>query len=94
LIKVLLALADWGYMINLFNLLPIGSMDGGRVAATLSPWLPAGGLSLGGEGGVVGVAHMGYKPYFDSFSLRLCFCFACVRVFVVLFVFCTPSFHG
>ena len=36
------------YMINLFNLLPIGSMDGGRVAETLSPWLPAGGLVLGG----------------------------------------------
>jgi len=48
--KVLLALADWGYLINLFNLLPIGSMDGGRVAATLSPWLPAGGLALGGGG--------------------------------------------
>jgi len=51
LIKVLLALADWGYMINLINLLPVGSMDGGRVAATLSPWLPAGGLALGGAGG-------------------------------------------
>jgi hypothetical protein len=24
-------------------------MDGGRVAGTLSPWLPAGGLVLGGD---------------------------------------------
>lgn len=47
--QVLLALADWGYLINLFNLLPVGAMDGGRVAGTLSPWLPAGGLALGGD---------------------------------------------
>jgi Zn-dependent protease len=28
--QLLIALADFGYMINLFNLLPIGSMDGGE----------------------------------------------------------------
>ena len=30
--QLLFALAQWGYMINLFNLAPIGSMDGGRIA--------------------------------------------------------------
>ena len=29
--QLLYALADFGFMINLFNLLPIGSMDGGRI---------------------------------------------------------------
>ena len=41
------ALADFGYMINLFNLLPIGSMDGGRVANAISPWFSAAGLAGG-----------------------------------------------
>ena len=30
--QLLMALGDWGFMINLFNLLPIGGLDGGRVA--------------------------------------------------------------
>ena len=36
-------------MINLFNLLPIGGLDGGRVADALHPALPAIGL-VGGVG--------------------------------------------
>eukprot|EP00588_Corethron_pennatum_P005372 CAMPEP_0194284744 /NCGR_PEP_ID=MMETSP0169-20130528/28467_1 /TAXON_ID=218684 /ORGANISM="Corethron pennatum, Strain L29A3" /LENGTH=238 /DNA_ID=CAMNT_0039030657 /DNA_START=11 /DNA_END=723 /DNA_ORIENTATION=- len=36
--QLLFALADFGYMINLFNLLPIGSLDGGRICGALSPW--------------------------------------------------------
>lgn len=47
--QLLMALGDWGLMINLFNLLPIGSLDGGRVADALSPALPPLGL-LGGCG--------------------------------------------
>eukprot|EP00397_Hematodinium_sp_SG-2012_P021630 GEMP01022357.1.p1 GENE.GEMP01022357.1~~GEMP01022357.1.p1 ORF type:complete len:360 (+),score=46.28 GEMP01022357.1:69-1148(+) len=43
------ALAHWGFMINLFNLLPIGSLDGGRVAGALSKWLlPVGVVGCGG----------------------------------------------
>jgi Zn-dependent protease len=38
----------WGYMINAFNLLPIGSMDGGRIAGAVSPWIGVGGLGCGG----------------------------------------------
>ena len=45
-----LALSQWGCMINLFNLLPIGMLDGGRIAGALSKWtLPVGiGLSAAG----------------------------------------------
>lgn len=44
-------------MINLFNLFPIGSMDGGRVANALSPWLGAGGVAFGGYLAFQGVIH-------------------------------------
>ena len=37
--QLLMALGDWGFMINLFNLLPIGGLDGGRVADALHPAL-------------------------------------------------------
>jgi Zn-dependent protease len=33
------ALAYSGFLLNLFNLLPIGFLDGGRVVTALSPWL-------------------------------------------------------
>jgi len=46
--QLLYALADFGFMINLFNLLPIGSMDGGRIASALSPYAGVAGLGLGG----------------------------------------------
>ena len=46
--QLLYALADFGYMINLFNLLPLGSMDGGRIAGALSPYAGVVGLGLGG----------------------------------------------
>lgn len=46
--QLLFALADFGFMINLFNLLPIGSLDGGRVASALSPYAGVAGLGLGG----------------------------------------------
>jgi Zn-dependent protease len=36
-------------MINLFNLLPIGSMDGGRIANAISPYFGLAGLA-GGAG--------------------------------------------
>lgn len=46
--QLLFALADFGFMVNLFNLLPIGSMDGGRVVGALSPNAGLAGLGLGG----------------------------------------------
>lgn len=46
--QLLFALADFGFMINLFNLLPIGMMDGGRICSALSPYAGVAGLGLGG----------------------------------------------
>ncbi len=46
--QLLYALADFGLMINLFNLLPIGSLDGGRIGAAVSPYFGAAGLVAGG----------------------------------------------
>ncbi|MGV3772770.1 MAG: site-2 protease family protein [Verrucomicrobiales bacterium] len=34
-----LALAYTGFFLNLFNLVPIGFLDGGRIVTVLSPWL-------------------------------------------------------
>ena len=39
-----LELASFGFMINLFNLLPVPPLDGGRVAAAISPWIWVVGL--------------------------------------------------
>jgi Zn-dependent protease len=41
--QLLFALADFGFMVNMFNLLPLGSMDGGRIAGALSPWAHVAG---------------------------------------------------
>ncbi|MDB6026244.1 MAG: peptidase [Verrucomicrobiales bacterium] len=42
------ALAFTGFFLNLFNLMPIGFLDGGRIATALSPWLwLVGTISVG-----------------------------------------------
>jgi Zn-dependent protease len=46
--QLLFALADFGFMVNLFNLLPVGVLDGGRIASALSPYAGVAGLGLGG----------------------------------------------
>jgi Zn-dependent protease len=40
------ALAYMGFLLNLFNLAPVGFLDGGRVATALSPWLWVVGLGV------------------------------------------------
>src|ERR1700726_3466926 len=42
--RMFLALAYSGFFLNLFNLIPITPLDGGRIAAAISPWLWAVGL--------------------------------------------------
>ncbi|MCW2962242.1 MAG: peptidase [Thermoleophilia bacterium] len=44
--EMLMALAFTGYFLNLFNLVPLSPLDGGRIAAALSPKLWIGGLVL------------------------------------------------
>ena len=55
--QLLYALADWGLMINLFNLLPLGSLDGGRIGSAISPYF-----------GVIGVAGSGALIYYGGIS--------------------------
>jgi Zn-dependent protease len=45
---LLIALAWTGYWLNLFNLTPIGTLDGGRIVTALSPWLWIPGLAIMG----------------------------------------------
>jgi len=59
--QLLYAVADFGYMINLFNMLPIGMMDGGRICGALSPYAGLAGLGIGG--GMIG-ADMISNPIF------------------------------
>ena len=41
-----LALAYTGFFLNLFNLMPVGFLDGGRVITALSPWLWIVGFAI------------------------------------------------
>ncbi len=43
---ILIALASAGYFLNLFNLLPVGFLDGGRIVTALSRWLWLPGMVL------------------------------------------------
>jgi Zn-dependent protease len=40
------ALAYSGYFLNLFNLVPLGQLDGGRIVSAISPWLWVIGLGV------------------------------------------------
>jgi Zn-dependent protease len=40
------ALAYSGFLLNLFNLTPVGMLDGGRVVTALSPWLSLVGFAI------------------------------------------------
>jgi len=41
-----LALAYSGYFLNLFNLMPVGMLDGGRIVNAITPWLLLPGLAI------------------------------------------------
>ncbi len=43
---LLIALAWIGYWLNLFNLTPVGQLDGGRIVTAISPWLWIPGVAL------------------------------------------------
>ena len=43
---IFIALAWFGYFLNLFNLTPVGMLDGGRIATALSRWLWLPGFTL------------------------------------------------
>ena len=41
------ALASTGFLINLFNLIPISPLDGGRIVGVISRWLWVAGYAIG-----------------------------------------------
>ena len=65
------ALAYTGFFLNLFNLAPIGFLDGGRIVTALSPWLWLVGLVI--VGGML-IVH-------PSFILILILIFSVPRLF-------------
>src|SRR5436190_15272527 len=44
--RLLVALAFSGFFLNLFNLAPVGFLDGGRIVTALSPWLWLVGIAI------------------------------------------------
>jgi Zn-dependent protease len=44
--QLLRALAYFGFLINLFNLIPLTPLDGGRVTSLLSKWFNVAGLAI------------------------------------------------
>ncbi len=65
------ALAYTGFFLNLFNLIPTGFLDGGRIVTALSPWL-----------WLVGVAIAGLLLFFQfNLILLMVFVFSLPRLF-------------
>lgn len=55
---LLIALADFGYILNFSNLLPIEPLDGGRIANSVSSYFNVTGLFIGGLFVYNGVADL------------------------------------
>ncbi|MHB8521562.1 MAG: site-2 protease family protein [Limisphaerales bacterium] len=68
---IFLGLTYVGFLLNLFNLAPVGFLDGGRIVTALSPWLWLVGIVIIG---VLMVTHF-------NFLLFLIFIFSLPRVF-------------
>jgi Zn-dependent protease len=64
-----LALSHWGCMVNLFNLLPIGMLDGGRIAGALSKWTLPAGFALA----CTGIWTFPHNPIMYLTALSACF---------------------
>jgi len=54
---LLMALASVGFLLNLFNMIPISPLDGGRIAGAISRWFWAVGYAVG-----IGVFMLTYSP--------------------------------
>jgi Zn-dependent protease len=79
--QILYALADFGYMINLVNLLPIGSMDGGRWVGALSKYVGVAGTGLGG-----------YMAYTGAFSNPLFYLIVLAGAYETFWRFYDPHY--
>ena len=71
------ALAYVACFLNLFNLVPVGFLDGGRIAAALSPWLWVAGYAV--MGGYFALEVAGVRP--PSFLVVLILLLGLPRLF-------------
>jgi len=55
---LLLQLSTFGFMLNLFNMLPVPPLDGGRITAAVSPWIWMPGVFL-----LLGIIARDYVNY-------------------------------
>lgn len=55
--QLLISLADFGYMINLFNMLPLWTLDGARVSGAISKHMLLAGLGGGVYLAYAGIIH-------------------------------------
>lgn len=69
-----LALAYVGFLINLFNLVPVGMLDGGRIVSAISYWLWLPGIVI--------LGYLGLK--FHSPIIFLVLIFGIIRVYEVI----------
>jgi Zn-dependent protease len=69
---IFIALAWFGYFLNLFNLTPVGMLDGGRIVTALSRWLWLPGFAL--------LVWFGWK-YPGNFIIWLIVLFSLPRIY-------------
>lgn len=74
-IPLVLELAYFGFLLNLFNLLPVPPLDGGRITAAVSPWIWMLGLA-----GLVGWFFVLWYRGAFNFILLLILFFAIPRI--------------
>jgi len=55
---VLLQLAYFGFLLNLFNMIPVPPLDGGRITAAVSPWIWMPGVLI-----LLGIMVQDYMSY-------------------------------
>jgi Zn-dependent protease len=66
-----IALAYTGFFLNLFNLAPVGFLDGGRIVTAISPWFWLAGIVI--------IGFMLFTHF--NFLLLLIFLFSLPRLF-------------
>jgi Zn-dependent protease len=52
---VLLIWAYWGFLLNLFNMIPFGMLDGGWILAPTNKWVQIAGLAVLAFGWIAGI---------------------------------------